>query len=107
MDADVFVFTSRADTFGLVVLEAMACGTPVAALPVAPRDIVQEGVNGTLDENLSRTVGRARKVPRASCRTFALANDWQVVAQQLDVLWATANGTRTRKQVRWHGWSTR
>tara|TARA_B100000446_G_C10548626_1_gene339383 strand:- start:411 stop:764 length:354 start_codon:yes stop_codon:yes gene_type:complete len=51
--ADVFVFPSKTDTFGLVMLEAMACGTPVAAYPVSgPIDIVQEGITGALDEDL-------------------------------------------------------
>ena len=55
---DVMVFPSRTDTFGLVILEALACGIPVAAHEVmGPRDIIQSGVDGMLDENSAK--GRA------------------------------------------------
>ena len=54
-DADAFVFPSKTDTFGLVMLEAMACGTPVAAYPVTgPADVVIDGVNGALDDDCAR-----------------------------------------------------
>ena len=82
--ADVFVFPSRTDTFGLVMLEANACGTPVAAYPVTgPIDVVQAGRNGALDEDLERAVQRALEIPRAACRAFAEANTWQIIAQRL------------------------
>ena len=52
-----FVFPSRTDTFGLVMLEAISCGTPVAAFPVTgPVDVVVDGVNGALDADLGRAV---------------------------------------------------
>ena len=58
--ADVFVFPSRTDTFGLVLLEALACGVPVAAYPVTgPIDVVQDGVTGVLDEDLRAATLRA------------------------------------------------
>ena len=70
--ADVFVFPSLTDTFGLVMLEAMACGTPVAAFrSEAPLAVVQPGVTGCLDEAGARlpldrhaVAGRPRMPPR-------------------------------------------
>ena len=83
-DADAFVFPSRTDTFGLAMLEAMACGTPVAAYPVTgPKDIVRKRVNGALGTDLGKAVERALAVSRRSCREFALANDWSVIADRL------------------------
>lgn len=79
--ADAFVFPSRTDTFGLVMLEANACGTPVAAFPVTgPKDVVENGVNGILDEDLERAVRRALLVSRDGCRRHALANGWEGIA---------------------------
>ena len=81
--ADVFVFPSLTDTFGVVLLEAMASGVPVAAYPVTgPRDIVREGVNGSLDENLRCAALRALKVSRVSCLEFASHYSWDVCTRE-------------------------
>ncbi len=86
--ADVFVFPSRTDTFGLTMLEAMACGVPVAAYPVTgPVDVVVDGVTGALDEDLGRAVARALDLSPESCITHARGRTWDHCARQfLDYL---------------------
>jgi len=81
-DADVFVFPSRTDTFGVVMLEANACGVPVAAYPVTgPIDVVRPGVNGALHEDLAQACREALEVDPASCRRFAEENSWAKCAR--------------------------
>ncbi len=80
--ADVFVFPSRTDTFGLVMLEAMACGCPVAAFPVAgPETVVTPGTSGILDENLDAACRHALQLDRRRVREAALQRSWRVIAQ--------------------------
>jgi glycosyltransferase involved in cell wall biosynthesis len=83
--ADVMVFPSRTDTFGLVNLEAMACGVPVAAYPVTgPIDVIDDGVTGALDEDLSRAAARALTLDPAACRDRALRSGWDVSSREFE-----------------------
>lgn len=76
--ADVFVFPSRTDTFGLVILEAMASGLPVAAYPVTgPVDIIEPGVSGVLSEDLAAAATTALTLDRNAARAHALRYSWQ------------------------------
>jgi glycosyltransferase involved in cell wall biosynthesis len=75
--ADVFVFASRADTFGVVNIEALACGTPVAAYPVpGPKDIVEPGLTGFLNDNLRLAVQQCLTLDRADVETASLQWTW-------------------------------
>jgi glycosyltransferase involved in cell wall biosynthesis len=81
--ADVFVFPSRTDTFGLVMLEAMACGVPVAAYPVqGPIDLVQQGETGMLDEDLRDAALAALTLDRKRCREEACKYSWEAASRQ-------------------------
>ncbi len=80
--ADVFVFPSRTDTFGLVLLEALASGVPVAAYPAAaPRDVIGEAPVGALDDDLARACLAALECSREDCREFALGMSWEASAR--------------------------
>lgn len=75
--ADVFVFPSLTDTFGLVMLEAMACGVPVAAFPVpGPIDVVDHRHSGVLDDDLALAIQGAIKLDRADCVAAAREFTW-------------------------------
>jgi 1,2-diacylglycerol 3-alpha-glucosyltransferase/glucuronosyltransferase len=80
---DVFVFPSRTDTFGLVLLEALACGVPVAAYPVTgPIDVIENGATGVLDQDLRAAALAALQLDPAHCRAFALAHTWEAATKQ-------------------------
>ncbi|MEQ8857482.1 MAG: glycosyltransferase family 1 protein [Pseudomonadales bacterium] len=75
--ADVFVFPSRTDTLGLVMLEALACGVPVAAYPVqGPLDVVSTTGVGRLDEDLAAAIRGAIGIDPGRCRARALEHSW-------------------------------
>jgi len=94
--SNVFVFPSRTDTFGLVLLEAMACGVPVAAYPVAgPIDVVRHGVTGVLSEDLRAAALAALPLDPAACREHALAHSWAASTRQFLNALAPKTVTRT------------
>ncbi|WP_270938685.1 glycosyltransferase family 4 protein [Falsiroseomonas oryzae] len=81
--SDVFVFPSRTDTFGLVLLEALASGTPVAAYPVTgPIDVIGDSPAGALDEDLAAACRRALGADRAACRAHAERFSWAACARR-------------------------
>ena len=81
--ADVFVFPSRTDTFGLVLVEAMACGTPVAAYPVrGPIDVVTDPAAGVLDQDLGAAALAALALDRDKVRRFAEKYSWEHSSRQ-------------------------
>ena len=81
--ADAFVFPSMTDTFGLVMLEALACGTPVAAYPTeGPIDIIQNDEVGCLDKDLKKATLKALKKSRKACRKYAEQFSWEKCTDQ-------------------------
>ncbi|MBV1916280.1 MAG: glycosyltransferase [Pseudomonadales bacterium] len=81
--ADVFVFPSTTDTFGIVLIEAMACGIPVAAYPVqVPVYILEQGVTGVMDDDLEYAVTQALKLNPKDCIQAAKQFRWEHCAKQ-------------------------
>src|SRR5262249_50202059 len=81
--ADVFAFPSLTDTFGIVQLEALACGVPVAAYPVTgPKDVIADRPVGVLNTDLRQACLGALNVSRQACRDFALTHSWENSARQ-------------------------
>jgi glycosyltransferase involved in cell wall biosynthesis len=80
--SDVFVFPSRTDTFGLVLLEALASGVPVAAFPVTgPRDVIGDAPVGVLGENLRQACLDALTISPQACLRFAASHTWEASAR--------------------------
>ena len=80
--SDVFVFPSRTDTFGLVLLEALASGLPVAAFPVTgPRDVIGAAPVGVLNEDLQAACLAALKISPQACLEFAEKHTWEASAR--------------------------
>ncbi len=91
--ADVFVFPSRTDTFGMVLLEALASGLPVAAFPVTgPKDVLGTSGCGVLDDDLGRAAMAALEISRARCRAYAERFRWEESARQFFEGMRAANG---------------
>jgi glycosyltransferase involved in cell wall biosynthesis len=83
--ADVMVFPSRTDTFGLVNLESMACGVPVAAYPVTgPIDVIMDGITGALDTDLGQAALRALSIDPQACRAHALQSGWDISSREFE-----------------------
>ena len=81
--ASCFVFPSKSDTYGIVMIESLACGTPVAAYPVTgPIDVIQNNLNGYLSEDLEYAIQKAIKVTSNSCVSFAKKHSWKKVTNQ-------------------------
>ncbi len=98
--ADVFVFPSLTDTFGIVLLEAMASGVPVAAYPVTgPLDNVVDGKTGQLDWDLQAASLRALEMDRAAVRAHAEAYSWDTAARMFVANIETALFARQGRRV--------
>ncbi|MBI5321001.1 glycosyltransferase family 1 protein [Bradyrhizobium sp.] len=79
---DAFVFPSKTDTFGLVLLEALASGLPIAAFPVkGPRDVIGSAAVGVLSDDLRSACLEALSIPREACVKFAAAHSWEASAR--------------------------
>src|SRR5215510_864522 len=90
--ADAFVFPSLTDTFGVVQLEALACGVPVAAFPVTgPKDVIGDRPVGVLHEDLRAACMGALHISREACRAFALTRSWEKSARDFLGLLAMIN----------------
>ena len=94
--ADVFVFPSKTDTFGLVMLEALACGVPVAAFPVTgPLDVLQQGLTGIMHQDLAAAVTEALGLDSRTCREYAEAHGWSTIARQFLQALMPINGDKS------------
>ncbi|WMS41146.1 glycosyltransferase family 1 protein [Acuticoccus sp. MNP-M23] len=92
--ADVFVFPSLTDTWGLVQMEALACGVPVAAFPImGPIDVIGDSGSGVLSWDLKEACLAALDIPRDKCRSYAEQFSWEASVQQF---WANLQDANSR-----------
>ena len=97
--ADVFVFPSRTDTFGMVLLEAMASGLPVAALPVpGPLDVIGASGAGVLDSDLAAACRAALAIPREAARAHAETFTWAKATEQFLANVGAARAAHAKRQ---------
>jgi glycosyltransferase involved in cell wall biosynthesis len=83
--ADIFVFPSITDTYGLVMLEAIASGVPVAAFPVpGPNDVITDGIDGALSYSLAEAAQQAAACTPDALRASALARSWDACTTQFE-----------------------
>ncbi|VDL42161.1 D-inositol-3-phosphate glycosyltransferase [Pseudomonas aeruginosa] len=95
----MLVFPSLTDTYGLVMLEALACGVPVAAFAVpGPLDVLQQGVTGVMHEDLGEACRQALALDRQVCGRWAREQSWRVSAEEFLAL--QASGPRTAPEWR-------
>jgi len=81
--SDVFVFPSLTDTFGVVLLEAMACGIPAATFPVCgPVSVIKNGYNGVMNNDLKQAIHDALRLQPEHCRKFAERYSWERCTKQ-------------------------
>ena len=106
--ADVFVFPSRTDTFGMVLLEALSCGLPIAAFPVmGPIDVIGASGAGVLDVDLRVAALAALEIPRERARAHALTFNWDNCAREFLDNIAYAHGAAALGGVGVESWLKR
>ncbi len=101
--ADVFVFPSKTDTFGIVMLDALACGVPVAAYPVqGPLDVLKDNLTGCMRDNLHEAILGALALSTEDCRNHALEYSWHKCSTQFkgNLVHVKHHATKPRGHVR-------
>lgn len=84
-NASVMVFPSKSDTFGLVMIEAMRCGTPVAAFPVTgPLDVIEPGKTGYMNDDLAMAINQAMFIDRADVVRYSDSYTWDAATDRFE-----------------------
>lgn len=102
--SDVFVFPSKSDTFGLVMLESIACGTPVAAYNVSgPKDILTNGVNGYMSDDLKLSIKKCLEIKRYTCYDSSKQYTWkettEVFLRYIKKIYEESNDSRRKINI--------